>query len=226
MLILIQRKACITLGKQDQNPQRNMGRGRRQGHQTLWNNSLLEIYWQSIFLSQQRAAVGYLYFLKAPKSMAILKDCFSCMFPFSRDFDTNANNVQINQAKPLWHNYFLCGFKGIKVKQEYVQMRSCILHLMTAQQGQGDTLLWQCWVLARNTPVLHDVHGIPSWESHLHPFVEPCLYFRTDKDWCMLDLFARSVWFSSSSPAKASSCHAAGMKMFYPKPKALCSCDP
>ncbi|KAJ7311024.1 hypothetical protein JRQ81_006620 [Phrynocephalus forsythii] len=34
--------------------------------------------------------------------------------PLYSDFSTNANNVQINQAKPLWHNYFLCGFKGIE----------------------------------------------------------------------------------------------------------------
>ncbi|XP_062998864.1 N-acetylgalactosamine kinase [Elgaria multicarinata webbii] len=30
------------------------------------------------------------------------------------DFSTNANDIEINRTKPLWHNYFLCGFKGIK----------------------------------------------------------------------------------------------------------------
>nr|XP_060611294.1 N-acetylgalactosamine kinase [Anolis sagrei ordinatus] len=30
------------------------------------------------------------------------------------DFSTNVDNIQINQTKPLWHNYFLCGFKGIE----------------------------------------------------------------------------------------------------------------
>ncbi|XP_042330735.1 N-acetylgalactosamine kinase isoform X2 [Sceloporus undulatus] len=34
--------------------------------------------------------------------------------PLYADFSTNANDIQINQTKPLWHNYFLCGFKGIK----------------------------------------------------------------------------------------------------------------
>ncbi|XP_015283419.1 PREDICTED: N-acetylgalactosamine kinase isoform X2 [Gekko japonicus] len=32
------------------------------------------------------------------------------------DFSTNANSIEINQTKPLWHNYFLCGFKGIEVE--------------------------------------------------------------------------------------------------------------
>ncbi|KAG8145045.1 putative N-acetylgalactosamine kinase protein [Naja naja] len=30
------------------------------------------------------------------------------------DFSTDANDIQIKQTKPLWHNYFLCGFKGIQ----------------------------------------------------------------------------------------------------------------
>ncbi|XP_005510108.2 N-acetylgalactosamine kinase isoform X4 [Columba livia] len=30
------------------------------------------------------------------------------------DFSTNVNNVQINKTKPQWHNYFLCGLKGIQ----------------------------------------------------------------------------------------------------------------
>ncbi|XP_053129019.1 N-acetylgalactosamine kinase isoform X2 [Hemicordylus capensis] len=34
--------------------------------------------------------------------------------PLYSDFSTNANNIQINQTKPLWHHYFLCGFKGIE----------------------------------------------------------------------------------------------------------------
>ncbi|XP_074012028.1 N-acetylgalactosamine kinase isoform X4 [Numenius arquata] len=32
------------------------------------------------------------------------------------DFSTSVNNIQINKTKPQWHNYFLCGFKGIQVK--------------------------------------------------------------------------------------------------------------
>ncbi|XP_031978995.1 N-acetylgalactosamine kinase isoform X2 [Corvus moneduloides] len=30
------------------------------------------------------------------------------------DFTTSVNNVQINKTKPQWHNYFLCGLKGIQ----------------------------------------------------------------------------------------------------------------
>ncbi|XP_025916407.1 N-acetylgalactosamine kinase isoform X2 [Apteryx rowi] len=30
------------------------------------------------------------------------------------DFSSSANNIQINKTKPLWHNYFLCGLKGIQ----------------------------------------------------------------------------------------------------------------
>ncbi|XP_066244428.1 N-acetylgalactosamine kinase isoform X3 [Saccopteryx leptura] len=30
------------------------------------------------------------------------------------DFTTSADNIQIDKTKPLWHNYFLCGFKGIQ----------------------------------------------------------------------------------------------------------------
>ncbi|XP_066492307.1 N-acetylgalactosamine kinase [Tiliqua scincoides] len=34
--------------------------------------------------------------------------------PFYSDFSINANTIEIDQTKPLWHNYFLCGFKGIE----------------------------------------------------------------------------------------------------------------
>ncbi|XP_041895326.1 N-acetylgalactosamine kinase isoform X2 [Corvus kubaryi] len=30
------------------------------------------------------------------------------------DFTTSVNNIQINKTKPQWHNYFLCGLKGIQ----------------------------------------------------------------------------------------------------------------
>ncbi|KFP46753.1 N-acetylgalactosamine kinase, partial [Cathartes aura] len=30
------------------------------------------------------------------------------------DFSTSVNNIQINKTKPQWHNYFLCGLKGIQ----------------------------------------------------------------------------------------------------------------
>ncbi|XP_025901523.1 N-acetylgalactosamine kinase [Nothoprocta perdicaria] len=34
--------------------------------------------------------------------------------PSYQDFSTSANNIEINKTKPLWHNYFLCGLKGIQ----------------------------------------------------------------------------------------------------------------
>ncbi|XP_069861365.1 N-acetylgalactosamine kinase isoform X3 [Dipodomys merriami] len=34
--------------------------------------------------------------------------------PLYPDFSTSVNNIQIDKTKPLWHNYFLCGFKGIQ----------------------------------------------------------------------------------------------------------------
>ncbi|XP_006168840.1 N-acetylgalactosamine kinase isoform X3 [Tupaia chinensis] len=34
--------------------------------------------------------------------------------PLYPDFRTSANSIQIDNTKPLWHNYFLCGFKGIQ----------------------------------------------------------------------------------------------------------------
>ncbi|XP_031227626.1 N-acetylgalactosamine kinase isoform X4 [Mastomys coucha] len=34
--------------------------------------------------------------------------------PLYPDFSTTANNISIDKTKPLWHNYFLCGFKGIQ----------------------------------------------------------------------------------------------------------------
>ncbi|KAM5336898.1 N-acetylgalactosamine kinase isoform 1-T1 [Glossophaga mutica] len=34
--------------------------------------------------------------------------------PLYPDFSTSANDIQIDKTKPLWHNYFLCGFKGIQ----------------------------------------------------------------------------------------------------------------
>ncbi|XP_062947145.1 N-acetylgalactosamine kinase isoform X5 [Cynocephalus volans] len=36
--------------------------------------------------------------------------------PLYPDFSTSASNIQIDKTKPLWHNYFLCGFKGIQVE--------------------------------------------------------------------------------------------------------------
>ncbi|XP_071464337.1 N-acetylgalactosamine kinase isoform X2 [Marmota flaviventris] len=36
--------------------------------------------------------------------------------PLYPDFSTSANNIQIDRTNPLWHNYFLCGFKGIQVE--------------------------------------------------------------------------------------------------------------
>ncbi|XP_071611363.1 N-acetylgalactosamine kinase isoform X2 [Heliangelus exortis] len=32
------------------------------------------------------------------------------------DFSTSVNNIEINKTKPQWHNYFLCGLKGIQVE--------------------------------------------------------------------------------------------------------------
>ncbi|XP_070809503.1 N-acetylgalactosamine kinase [Pituophis catenifer annectens] len=37
------------------------------------------------------------------------------------DFNTDANDIQIKQTKPLWHNYFLCGFKGV---QDHFSLRN------------------------------------------------------------------------------------------------------
>uniref|UniRef100_H2NN69 N-acetylgalactosamine kinase n=3 Tax=Pongo abelii TaxID=9601 RepID=H2NN69_PONAB len=34
--------------------------------------------------------------------------------PLYPDLSTSANNIQIDKTKPLWHNYFLCGLKGIQ----------------------------------------------------------------------------------------------------------------
>ncbi|XP_049988972.1 N-acetylgalactosamine kinase isoform X5 [Alexandromys fortis] len=36
--------------------------------------------------------------------------------PLYPDFSTSANNIHIDKTKPVWHNYFLCGFKGIQVE--------------------------------------------------------------------------------------------------------------
>ncbi|XP_029430385.1 N-acetylgalactosamine kinase isoform X3 [Rhinatrema bivittatum] len=36
--------------------------------------------------------------------------------PLYLDFTANAANIQIEKTKPLWHNYFLCGLKGIQVE--------------------------------------------------------------------------------------------------------------
>ncbi|XP_008830015.1 N-acetylgalactosamine kinase isoform X2 [Nannospalax galili] len=34
--------------------------------------------------------------------------------PLYPDFSTSANHICIDKTKPLWHHYFLCGFKGIQ----------------------------------------------------------------------------------------------------------------
>uniref|UniRef100_A0A8C5QBQ5 N-acetylgalactosamine kinase n=1 Tax=Leptobrachium leishanense TaxID=445787 RepID=A0A8C5QBQ5_9ANUR len=34
--------------------------------------------------------------------------------PSYLDFSTSVTNIQIDKTKPLWHNYFLCGLKGIQ----------------------------------------------------------------------------------------------------------------
>ncbi|CAM4623830.1 unnamed protein product [Lepidochelys olivacea] len=34
--------------------------------------------------------------------------------PLYLDFSTSVNNIHINKTKPVWHNYFLCGLKGIQ----------------------------------------------------------------------------------------------------------------
>ncbi|MEE6503128.1 hypothetical protein FKM82_004747 [Ascaphus truei] len=34
--------------------------------------------------------------------------------PSYLDFSVNVKNIQIDKTKPLWHNYFLCGLKGIQ----------------------------------------------------------------------------------------------------------------
>ncbi|XP_073922009.1 N-acetylgalactosamine kinase isoform X4 [Castor canadensis] len=42
--------------------------------------------------------------------------CLSNTNPLYPDFSISANNIQIDKTKPLWYNYFLCGFKGIQVE--------------------------------------------------------------------------------------------------------------
>ncbi|XP_078540915.1 N-acetylgalactosamine kinase isoform X2 [Lissotriton helveticus] len=34
--------------------------------------------------------------------------------PVYLDFSASADNIQIDKTKPLWHNYFLCGLKGVQ----------------------------------------------------------------------------------------------------------------
>ncbi|XP_038603192.1 N-acetylgalactosamine kinase-like [Tachyglossus aculeatus] len=41
--------------------------------------------------------------------------------PLYPDFSSSVNDIQINAAQPLWHNYFLCGLKGI---QEHFSLRN------------------------------------------------------------------------------------------------------
>ncbi|XP_028926185.1 N-acetylgalactosamine kinase [Ornithorhynchus anatinus] len=41
--------------------------------------------------------------------------------PLYPDFSGSVNDIQINPAQPLWHNYFLCGLKGI---QEHFSLRN------------------------------------------------------------------------------------------------------
>uniref|UniRef100_A0A8C8SPI6 Galactokinase 2 n=1 Tax=Pelusios castaneus TaxID=367368 RepID=A0A8C8SPI6_9SAUR len=40
---------------------------------------------------------------------------------FCRDFSTSVNNIHVNKTKPVWHNYFLCGLKGV---QEHFSLNS------------------------------------------------------------------------------------------------------
>uniref|UniRef100_A0A8C3ILN3 Galactokinase 2 n=1 Tax=Chrysemys picta bellii TaxID=8478 RepID=A0A8C3ILN3_CHRPI len=34
--------------------------------------------------------------------------------PLYLDFSTSVNNIHVNKTKPVWHNYFLCGLKGVQ----------------------------------------------------------------------------------------------------------------
>ncbi|XP_005304061.2 N-acetylgalactosamine kinase isoform X2 [Chrysemys picta bellii] len=36
--------------------------------------------------------------------------------PLYLDFSTSVNNIHVNKTKPVWHNYFLCGLKGVQVE--------------------------------------------------------------------------------------------------------------
>ncbi|XP_069480877.1 N-acetylgalactosamine kinase [Ambystoma mexicanum] len=40
--------------------------------------------------------------------------CLANTNPQYLDFTTSTNSIQIDKTKPLWHNYFLCGLKGIQ----------------------------------------------------------------------------------------------------------------
>lgn len=55
---------------------------------------------------------------------------------FFRDFSTSANNIYIDKTKPLWHNYFLCGFKGIQVNR-HLSAIEMIFMLFQICQGFG-----------------------------------------------------------------------------------------
>lgn len=38
------------------------------------------------------------------------------------DFSTNINDIHIDNSKPVWHNYFLCGIKGIQEHFKLISM--------------------------------------------------------------------------------------------------------
>uniref|UniRef100_G3THV2 N-acetylgalactosamine kinase n=1 Tax=Loxodonta africana TaxID=9785 RepID=G3THV2_LOXAF len=54
----------------------------------------------------------------------------------SLDFSTSANNIQIDKTKPVWHNYFLCGFKGIQVSQ-LMRRKLAVGRLETSPPSSG-----------------------------------------------------------------------------------------
>lgn len=41
-------------------------------------------------------------------------------FCFCRDFSASINDIQIDKTKSQWHNYFLCGLKGIQVSPNHL----------------------------------------------------------------------------------------------------------
>nr|XP_047908294.1 N-acetylgalactosamine kinase isoform X8 [Anser cygnoides] len=74
----------------------------------------LQTVLQSCGIGKIAEAEGELY-SKIWISSQVLCSCTRAS-QLNRDFSTSVNDIQINKTKPQWHNYFLCGLKGIQVE--------------------------------------------------------------------------------------------------------------
>nr|XP_047908289.1 N-acetylgalactosamine kinase isoform X3 [Anser cygnoides] len=72
----------------------------------------LQTVLQSCGIGKIAEAEGELY-SKIWISSQVLCSCTRAS-QLNRDFSTSVNDIQINKTKPQWHNYFLCGLKGIQ----------------------------------------------------------------------------------------------------------------